>query len=90
MKCTLRNIAELLQQPLPESADQPIVQLSMDSRTIREGMVFVALKGEKYDGHLFVEEVFEKKVAAAIVENSWYQQCGHTKEGILFPVENLL
>ncbi len=90
MKWTLKNIAELLKQPVPQSGDQQVNRLSVDSRTITEGMVFVALKGERYDGHLFVEEVFEKKAGAAIVEQAWHDQCGHRKEGVLFSVENPL
>ena len=30
--------------------------LSIDSRTIKEGEMFVALKGERFDGHDFVFE----------------------------------
>lgn len=90
MKWTLKSIADMIQHPLPESDNQPVVQFSVDSRTIREGMVFVALKGDKYDGHLFVEEVFEKKAAAAIVDEGWYRQSGYKKEGVLLPVKNPL
>ncbi|MGE5893244.1 MAG: UDP-N-acetylmuramoyl-tripeptide--D-alanyl-D-alanine ligase [bacterium] len=40
--------------------------ISTDSRTIREGELFVALKGERFDGHDFVGEVL-KKAAGAVV-----------------------
>jgi UDP-N-acetylmuramoyl-tripeptide--D-alanyl-D-alanine ligase len=41
--------------------------ISIDSRTVRKGDLFVALKGETYDGHDFVEAAFENGAAAAMV-----------------------
>ena len=38
-----------------------------DSRAIREGELFVAIRGEKYDGHDFVEKVAEQRGAGAVV-----------------------
>ncbi|MEI7811644.1 MAG: UDP-N-acetylmuramoyl-tripeptide--D-alanyl-D-alanine ligase [Ignavibacteria bacterium] len=42
--------------------------ISTDTRTIKKNSIFVALKGEKFDGHLFVIEAV-KKGATAIVIN---------------------
>lgn len=41
--------------------------VTIDSRSIRPGELFVALAGEKTDGHEFVSQIFEKKAAAALV-----------------------
>jgi len=41
--------------------------VSTDSRVVRPGELFVALKGERFDGHEFVAEAFERGAAAAIV-----------------------
>ncbi len=41
--------------------------VSIDSRTIKEGDLFIALKGENFDGHDFVGEVAKKGAAAAVV-----------------------
>ena len=41
--------------------------LSIDSRTIQAGDLYVALKGEKTDGHIYVEEAIRKGAVAAIV-----------------------
>ena len=43
---------------------------SIDSRTLTAGELFVAIKGPRFDGHEFLAQVFEKKAAAALVENS--------------------
>ncbi len=42
--------------------------LSIDSRTIRSGELFVALKGDRFDGHAFLPEVFKKGARGAIVD----------------------
>ncbi|MHA7819172.1 MAG: UDP-N-acetylmuramoyl-tripeptide--D-alanyl-D-alanine ligase [Erythrobacter sp.] len=42
--------------------------VEMDSRDVRPGDLFVALKGEAMDGHKFVASAFEKGAVAAIVD----------------------
>ena len=41
--------------------------ISIDSRTIKKGQVFVAIKGPNFDGHNFVARAFQKGASAAIV-----------------------
>ncbi|MEW6358234.1 MAG: UDP-N-acetylmuramoyl-tripeptide--D-alanyl-D-alanine ligase [Planctomycetota bacterium] len=41
--------------------------VSTDSRTIRPGDLFVAIKGENFDGHDFVEAAFKKGARGAVV-----------------------
>ncbi len=41
--------------------------VTLDSRSIRPGELFVAVSGANADGHRFVTEVFEKGAAAALV-----------------------
>lgn len=45
-------------------------EISTDTRTIREGSLFVPVKGERFDGHKFIEAAFEKGAAAALCEES--------------------
>lgn len=42
--------------------------LSIDSRTIEEGNLFIAIEGEQFDGHDFLEVAKNKKAAGAIVK----------------------
>ncbi|MCL9998645.1 MAG: UDP-N-acetylmuramoyl-tripeptide--D-alanyl-D-alanine ligase [Erythrobacter sp.] len=42
--------------------------VEMDSRDVKPGDVFVALKGEAMDGHRFIEAAFAKGAVAAIVD----------------------
>jgi len=41
-----------------------------DSRKVRPGDVFVALKGERTDGHLFLEEAFARGAVGALVTHT--------------------
>jgi UDP-N-acetylmuramoyl-tripeptide--D-alanyl-D-alanine ligase len=45
--------------------------VSIDSRTLKEGDLFVAIRGERADGHKFVRAALEKGAAAAIVEQGF-------------------
>lgn len=42
--------------------------VEMDSRDVRPGDVFVALRGEAMDGHRFIDAAFERGAVAAIVD----------------------
>ncbi len=43
--------------------------VSTDSRQVKAGDVFFAIRGEKFDGHNFLAEVAAKHVSAVVVEN---------------------
>ncbi len=43
-------------------------RISTDSRTIAEGELFIALKGERFDGHHFAIEALRKKAGGVMVE----------------------
>jgi len=42
-------------------------RVSTDSRSLEAGDLFVALKGERFDGHDFVVQAFERGAAAAVI-----------------------
>ncbi|NOT60215.1 MAG: UDP-N-acetylmuramoyl-tripeptide--D-alanyl-D-alanine ligase [Acidobacteria bacterium] len=42
---------------------------AIDSRAVKEGEVFIALPGERVDGHQFVKEVLDRGALAAIVNH---------------------
>jgi UDP-N-acetylmuramoyl-tripeptide--D-alanyl-D-alanine ligase len=62
--------------------------LSIDTRTLKEGDLFVALKGDNRDGHDFVRAAFEAKAAAALVAHAPegatgpLLTVGHTQRGL--------
>src|ERR1700730_2307676 len=46
-------------------------KVSTDSRTLKPGELFVALRGENFDGHKFVEAVAKAGAVGAIVDLHW-------------------
>jgi UDP-N-acetylmuramoyl-tripeptide--D-alanyl-D-alanine ligase len=44
--------------------------VEIDSRDVREGDLFFALKGEAMDGHRFIDKAFEAGAAAAVVDRA--------------------
>jgi len=50
------------------SGDFQVSGVEMDSRDVRGGDLFVALKGDATDGHRFLDKAFANGAAAAIVE----------------------
>ena len=49
------------------------VGVSTDSRTLEKDNLFVAILGEKFDGHNSLEEVFLRGAAGAVVSQSWFE-----------------
>jgi len=55
------------------SGDGSVVinKVSTDSRTIKRAELFVALRGENFDGHDFVESAAKSGAAGALVNRNW-------------------
>ncbi len=52
-------------------SDVDVGRFSIDSRKIRKGEVFIALKGERYDGHDFIKDAFSKGAVGVVSESSF-------------------
>lgn len=63
--CKLFNHSFLL------THDASIMGVSIDSRSLVRGELFIAIVGEKYDGHDFLEQAFENGACGAIVSNQY-------------------
>lgn len=44
--------------------------ISIDTRTMKKGDIFLAIKGDRFDGHCFVKEAFKKGAKLAIVSKT--------------------
>jgi UDP-N-acetylmuramoyl-tripeptide--D-alanyl-D-alanine ligase len=55
-------------------ADVEFTSVSTDTRTIRPGALFVALRGERFDGHEFVEQALSAGAVAAMVDERFAGQ----------------
>jgi len=60
----------------------PVENVSIDSRTVKKGEVFFAVKGENYDGHDFIGEAVSRGAAAIVCSNC---DIGHIKPFPVFP-----
>lgn len=50
-----------------EGSDITIGGISTDTRSIQRGDLFVALKGNRFDGHLFLNEALERGACGAVI-----------------------
>jgi UDP-N-acetylmuramoyl-tripeptide--D-alanyl-D-alanine ligase len=66
---SLRQLTELLNAK--SVGDGTATGITTDSRNIQSGDVFVALRGEKFDGHNFVETAIAGGAIAAIVDTQF-------------------
>ncbi len=58
-------------QLLQGESARAITRVSIDSRALQPGDLFVAVHGENFDGHHFVEQAAERGAAGAIVDASF-------------------
>src|SRR4030095_7397166 len=69
---TLSQIAQFAGASLlPGDGSVAINKVSTDSRTIKPGELFVALRGENFEGHDFVEACAKVGAAGALVDLDW-------------------
>ncbi|NNE26611.1 MAG: UDP-N-acetylmuramoyl-tripeptide--D-alanyl-D-alanine ligase [Saprospiraceae bacterium] len=52
--------------------------ISIDSRKIEAGQIFVAIKGERFDAHEFVKDVIDKGARHVVIDNPDYEVEGKT------------
>jgi UDP-N-acetylmuramoyl-tripeptide--D-alanyl-D-alanine ligase len=64
--------------------------LSTDSRKCQPGEVFVALRGEKFDGHHFVEQILAAGALAAVVEKNWAEALTESRGNLIAVDDTLL
>src|ERR1700734_447971 len=69
MKLSLTKVAEFISATGRFAAEAAVHGYSIDSRTVGPGQLFFAVKGERLDGHDFVEQALEKGAAAAVVRS---------------------
>jgi UDP-N-acetylmuramoyl-tripeptide--D-alanyl-D-alanine ligase len=69
MRLSLAKVAEFISATGRFAAEAVVNGYSIDSRTVGPGQLFFAVKGERLDGHDFVEQALEKGAAAAVVRS---------------------
>ncbi len=71
MKLTLGRIADLIHAEGDFTTNVEATGYSIDSRTIAAGDLFFAVKGDRVDGHDYVEAALANGAVAAVVSMRW-------------------
>jgi len=66
VKKTLKQLAAWLNEEVLAFGDTIVSGISIDTRTIRQGDLFVPFRGEQANGHKFVLQAFEKGAGASL------------------------
>ncbi|MCK5198169.1 MAG: UDP-N-acetylmuramoyl-tripeptide--D-alanyl-D-alanine ligase, partial [Spirochaetales bacterium] len=53
-------------------SDPDILSVSIDSRSVRKGDLFIALKGEFTDGHNYISMAFKSGASAVMISDGYY------------------
>ena len=70
MKITLNEIFDIKGATIYNPDDyKPVSHVSIDSRDIRKNSIFVAIKGNNFDGHDFVDEAVRMGAKAVVVSS---------------------
>lgn len=68
---TLSQLVQILAIRSPLQCDlansTPLIGITTDSRAVKPGEVFVALRGERFDGHHFVKQALQQGAVCAVV-----------------------
>ena len=71
MKLTLGQVADWIHADGEFDTALEAVGYSIDSRTVGSGELFFAVKGERLDGHEYVQAALADGAVAAVVSNGW-------------------
>ena len=73
MKLSIKEIAGRSARWVSPAAipSDPLNGISTDSRRINAGELFVAIKGERFDGHEYVRSALQSGAVAALVNQDW-------------------
>ncbi|MGD2135728.1 MAG: UDP-N-acetylmuramoyl-tripeptide--D-alanyl-D-alanine ligase [Gemmatimonadales bacterium] len=87
---TASRVANALALPTPDAATA-FAGIGTDTRTLEPGALFVALTGERFDGHAFVGEAIAKGAAGVVVKRgSGVGRAGGGGQVAVFEVDDSL
>lgn len=66
---TLADVFEALTSHRPPQANLVITEAAIDSRQVIPGGLFVAIPGERTDGHIYVADAFRRGASVALIEH---------------------
>lgn len=90
MRETIKDIAEALGYSYRQTSTQPVTGIAIDSRAVQSGDLFVALVGEKTDGHRYLQQALQQGAAAVVISRpeqvdlTVYENYILVSDGLLF------
>jgi len=92
MRWTADQLADALGIARPAGLDAlaGVAGVSIDSRTVRSGELFIAIRGPRHDGHGFVSGALDRGAAAGVVARERFKDYPGEVQAKLFAVEDPL
>ena len=92
MRWTVVQVAEALGVPAPARLDPlaRVAGVSIDSRTVQPGELYIAIRGPRHDGHTIVADALARGAAAGVVARTEYEKYAQGIRGQLFTVDDTL
>ncbi len=78
MRETARLVATLPGARVTGSLPPSVDAITSDSRAVRPGTLFVALRGERTDGHHYIEEAIARGASAIVAEHDGIADAAHS------------
>ena len=72
---TLNELIKVVNGTSNINSEEIITKIKTDSRDIKKGDIFIALKGKKYDGHDYIDEAINNGATTCIVEEDINDRC---------------
>jgi UDP-N-acetylmuramoyl-tripeptide--D-alanyl-D-alanine ligase len=92
MRWTVQQVADALGVAAPAGVDAVagVAGVSIDSRTVGAGELFIAIHGARHDGHAYVAAAMERGAVAAVVARARVAEYAEPIRRKLFAVEDTL
>ena len=87
---TLKEIVAATDAKVYKEEQQDFVAIVTDTRKISEGVLFVALKGERFNGEDFAAEALEKGAAGVVVSEACDEKQQEKCAGTVLQVKDTL
>ena len=80
---TADKIGQILNVQWMGNPEPSIVNIQIDSRKCGRGTLFVPLKGERTDGHLYLNDIGSQETKLSLVDINWYTENGDAVEKLI-------
>ena len=92
MRWTADQLADALGVARPTGIDPlaGVAGVSIDSRTVQPGELFIAIRGQRHDGHGFVAGALERGAAAGVVARDRFAEYPAEIQAKVYAVDDTL